>query len=561
MSEIELTNEEINQDNKFDLSIWRSMDQRIEMVQDPDCPVEVIEVVIEHDEDQQVVLGTLLSRHMNDERLQLISDKHGYTIKELKDKRKAMIALKDDARTKVFCGVPWNHVSTNANGSIRMCCQMINSDGFEGEEAFGTVFKDDGNVLTTMDDLSQHRNAKQWKRLRKEMMQGIKSPICKLCWDEEDNGIGSRRQWTNDIFNDLFERAVINTSDDGTIHHKDFPIEHWDLRFGNKCNLACRSCGPGDSDLWYKDFVAMNERDTFHTRGVGEVKIDIDDKGKASIKDSPFEWFNKGDLLSTVQKSLHEIKRFYFTGGEPTVNLTHRKLLQYAIDNNYAKNITLDYNTNMAGVPKAIFEQWKHFKQVNLGMSIDGIYEHFEYIRYPGKWPTAHRNMLRVDKEEGFENCSANITMTVSIMNILHVLDMQWWMKEQGWDRINENIIIHNLYGPRHLNTQNMPTAMKTYVTDRYNKFFKDIKKQWPDDLAWSRLVEKRFQSILQHMNGSEGDPADWKNWFVQGQKLDGIRNENWKESLPEIQQMITFCQGREGRKRDVKLVSANKRK
>jgi MoaA/NifB/PqqE/SkfB family radical SAM enzyme len=561
MSEIELRNETITEENKFDLSIWRSMDQRIEMVQDPDCPTHIIETVIEYDLDQQVVLATLLSPQLTPELLQRLSEKHNYSLEELETKRNFMQTKKTDQRSQVFCGVPWNHVSTQANGSIRMCCQMINSDGFEGEEAYGTVFKDNGEVLTTQDDLSKHRNSLQWKRLRKEMLEGIKSPICKLCWDEEANGIGSRREWTNDVFDDLFDRAVAKTQPDGTIDHADFPIEHWDLRFGNKCNLACRSCGPGDSDLWYKDWIAMQGRNTFFTRGTGDVEITLDEKGTATVKDSPFEWFDKGDLLTTIQNSLHEIKRFYFTGGEPTINHTHRQLLQYAIDNNYAKDIVLDYNTNMAGVPKAIFEQWKQFKEVNLGMSIDGIYEHFEYIRHPGKWKTAYKNMCKVDREQGFEHLNCSITMTVSIMNVLHILDMQWWMKEQNWNRIDNNIIVHNLYGPRHLNTQHLPKDMKKYITDRYYKFLKDIKEQWPDEIDWYHLVEQRLQSILQHMNGNEDDPEIWKLWFYETGRLDKIRNEDWRKSLPELEQMIKFCKGQEMRKRDVKLATASKRK
>jgi MoaA/NifB/PqqE/SkfB family radical SAM enzyme len=439
---------------------------------------------------------------------------------------------------------------------------MINSLGKEGEENYGTVFKKNGKALTTADDISKNRNAPAWKKIRKEMLNGERPELCKLCWDEEDNGIGSRREWTNNVFNNIFEKAILKTTEDGAIKHSDFPIEHWDLRFGNKCNLACRSCGPTDSDLWYKDWVAMKGENTFYNRGIGEVTIHIDEKGKASVKDSPFEWFNKTDLVDTVKESMPNIKRFYFTGGEPTINHTHRQLLQYAIDNGFAKNITLDYNTNMAGVPLAIFKQWKEFKEVNLGMSIDGIYEHFEYIRHPGKWSAAYKNLCRVDKEDGLENVRASITMTVSIMNVLHLLDMQWWMREQKWNRIESSIIVHNLYGPKHLNIQNLPPEMKKYVTDRYYKFLKDIQEisLWPNDPSWYHIVSQRLLGILQHMNDAKDDPAEWKNFLSETQKLDKIRNEDWRESLPEIAQMIQICSAQEMRKRDVKLATASKK-
>ena len=559
MNDDELKYEEIGTDNKFDLSVFRTSEQRIDMVQDPECPKNVLESVVEHDLDKSVVLGTLIATHIDDKLIKSISVKFDYTIDELHSMRSLMIAKKDDGRRKSFCAVPWNHVSTNANGTVRMCCQMINNQGYDSEEAYGTVFKDDGTALTTTDNISEHRNSTAWKKLRKEMLSGHRSEICKLCWDEEDNGIGSRRTWTNQAFNQTFDNAILNTSEDGSINHEDFPIEHWDLRFGNKCNLACRSCGPTDSNLWYKDWEKFTGKNTFFNRGIGDVTIETDDKGSAFVKDSPFEWFDKTDLVSNIKNEISNIKRFYFTGGEPTINHTHRELLQYTIDNGYAKDLILDYNTNMAGVPGAIFKQWKEFKEVNLGMSIDGIYEHFEYIRYPGKWNTAYKNMKRIDNSE-FTNLKASVTMTVSIMNVLHLLDMQWWMREQNWNTINSNIIVHNLYGPDYLNTQNIPKSMKSYINNRYRKFYVDIRKKWPDDNAWISLTETRLEAVLTHMNSVEDDPSQWKTFFASGNKLDEIRKENWKESLEDIYKMVQFCTAKEMRKKDVKLATTGKR-
>lgn len=559
MNDDELKYEEISTDNKFDLSVFRTSEQRIDMVQDPECPKNVLESVVEHDLDKSVVLGTLIATHIDDKLIKSISVKFDYTIDELHSMRSLMIAKKDDGRRKSFCAVPWNHVSTNANGTVRMCCQMINNQGYDSEEAYGTVFKDDGTALTTTDNISEHRNSTAWKKLRKEMLSGHRSEICKLCWDEEDNGIGSRRTWTNQAFNQTFDNAILNTSEDGSINHEDFPIEHWDLRFGNKCNLACRSCGPTDSNLWYKDWEKFTGKNTFFNRGIGDVTIETDDKGSAFVKDSPFEWFDKTDLVSNIKNEISNIKRFYFTGGEPTINHTHRELLQYTIDNGYAKDLILDYNTNMAGVPGAIFKQWKEFKEVNLGMSIDGIYEHFEYIRYPGKWNTAYKNMKRIDNSE-FTNLNASVTMTVSIMNVLHLLDMQWWMREQNWNTINSNIIVHNLYGPDYLNTQNIPKSMKSYINNRYRKFYVDIRKKWPDDNAWLSLTETRLEAVLTHMNSVEDDPSQWKTFFASGNKLDEIRKENWKESLEDIYKMVQFCTAKEMRKKDVKLATTGKR-
>ena len=80
----------------------------------------------------------------------------------------------------------------------------------------------------------------------------------------------------------------------------------------------------------------------------------------------------------TISENIENID-YYFTGGEPTINQKHRELLDLIIERGVADRVTLEYNTNMAGIPSKVFEQWKHFKYVQIGMSIDGIYEHLTY--------------------------------------------------------------------------------------------------------------------------------------------------------------------------------------
>ena len=49
------------------------------------------------------------------------------------------------------------------------------------------------------------------------MLAGIDPEICKLCTDEERNGIVSRRTGTKQRYPHLFEQALEQTQEDGTI--------------------------------------------------------------------------------------------------------------------------------------------------------------------------------------------------------------------------------------------------------------------------------------------------------------------------------------------------------
>ena len=524
-------------DNKFDLDVWRNLEERIAMVLDPACPESVFKIVVQHDLDMEVVEAVGFNPNCPDYLIKDIAKRLNITEEDYYIRKSAFVIRNDDPCRKVFCGIPWNHVATNANGTIRMCCQMIH-DQTDGP-SYGTIYKEDGSVLRGNDDINANRNAPAWKKIRKQFMAGEKPTICQLCWDEEDAGIHSKRLWADKSFPELYGKAATHTKEDGSIDSNIFPIQHWDLRFGNKCNLACRSCGPTDSDQWYDDWAKWEEKDSFAYRDIGDVEIIYDDKGKATVDKSIFNWYDDSPLWKLIEDSLDEIKMFYFTGGEPTINVKHRELLQIIIDRGFAQNIILHYNTNMAGIPNIIFKFWKEFKEVHLGMSIDGIYEHFEYIRHLGKWEKAYKSICRVDSESGFDNITASFTSTISIMNVLHLLDMQWWMKEQGWNRIKESIVVHNLYGPWFYNIQNMPIEMKKYVRTQYEQCIMDMHQRWPADPSWCNLTEIRLRSVLAGMDAKEPDLKQWYRYFVKQEKLDEIRKQNWKTALPELYDMV----------------------
>lgn len=548
--------------DNFDLNTFRSHNERIEMIQHPDCPIEVRRIVAEHDLDHDVLFALwVVNLKLNDS---IISDWLTHNLKmtdsELQEKYKEWQS-KSTPKYNVFCSLPWNHVSTNADGSLRMCCQMIYDDK---EAPFGSLLDDSGKVITTDDDLSTMRNAPAWKNIRKQMLQGIDPEICKLCTHEENNGIGSKRDWSKLKYSKLYTQALELTQEDGSIEDKDFPITYYDLRFGNKCNLKCRSCGPTDSNLWYADWYNTHDDHKFQVRGHGNVEIVKLEDGSFTVP-GVFDWHEteENSMWSKIIADLPNIDRFYFTGGEPTINIKHRKLLQICIDLGLSKNIDLDYNTNMAGIPSSVFQQWKHFKSVGLGMSIDGIYEHFEYIRNPGRWKTVEKNLNRIEKEENFDNITAAVTLTLSTMNVLHVLDMIWWMQEQDWKKIDKRMVIHNLYGPEHLNIQNLPEDAKVMVAQRYKQFMSVLKATYSNNSteeAKTHTICQRLQAVLDHMFAKEHNPEIWKKWFLEADKYDKQRNENWRETMPEIAELLKETNEKNARKSRVKLAKAGKK-
>ena len=541
---------------KLDPGIHRTMQERIAMVTHPACPIDNLLVIAEYDTDRAVVEACATNENATQAVFDVVMRQLSVDMTHI-TKARASHKIKSNADfKKSFCVLPWNHAATNSNGSVSMCCQMI----YPGSDIpFGDLRKDDGTSLTHLDDINEHRNAPNWKKLRKLMLEGKRHDVCKLCWDEEANGIESKRQQHNNIWNADISDMVSLTQDDGSIDNGQLPIKYWDLRFGNKCNIKCRSCGPNDSDQWYSDWKALGLGDSFETQDGVTLQIEVD-MGKDVVKDT-YNWVDESPLWTHLQNNLDTTERFYFTGGEPTINNTHRQLLQYMIDNNRAKDVTLEYNTNMAAIPSSVFKQWGHFKEVNIGMSIDGLFEHFEYIRNPAKWAAVERNLKRIDTDDNLANVSASFAVTTSIMNVVHILDMIWWLKEQKFTRINKNLVSHNLYYPLFYNIKNLPPEIKTAISNVYERFINEIHRRWANDTHWCNKAERTLRSILKHMQNEEWDPSEYMAYFTRQDALDKIRNENWRESLKGLADLITYYEASKAREKKLTLDISSKKK
>ena len=75
------------QDSRFDLSIWRSSQDRIKMVIDPDCPRDILEIVITHDLDDDVIFSTLIAKNVDDNLVALVQDKYNLSDAEITKKQ------------------------------------------------------------------------------------------------------------------------------------------------------------------------------------------------------------------------------------------------------------------------------------------------------------------------------------------------------------------------------------------------------------------------------------------------------------------------------------------
>ena len=80
-----------------------------------------------------------------------------------------------------FCILPFKHLYADPDGKVRPCCI---SKPIEGK-----------NLKTN--HIADVYNTEPFKKLRLDLVNGVKNDICETCWDREKVGANSQRIFSN----------------------------------------------------------------------------------------------------------------------------------------------------------------------------------------------------------------------------------------------------------------------------------------------------------------------------------------------------------------------------
>jgi hypothetical protein len=184
---------------------------------------------------------------------------------------------------------------------------------------------------------------------------------CDECYTREKVGLHSPRleSLVSPAFNNVTDNSIVKL----------------EIQIDRDCNAACLICGPWNSSTWEK-----------YTEKVGKrINLPVQ-----QLRDTESETRAQITKLKKIL-SLDQSKDIRFLGGEPLRNNHHVELLS-EIDHH--EDITLNYTTNGSYRPSVeLLDFWRRFKRVNLTFSIDGVGEHFNYLRWPLQWHQVEDNI------------------------------------------------------------------------------------------------------------------------------------------------------------------------
>lgn len=360
-----------------------------------------------------------------------------------------------------YCSLPWIHLATHPDGGATLCCVSDHRNAASRARNFEPLQYLDVNSAS----IDSIMNSDYYKQTRLEMLNNQIPHACQRCYQEESNGVRSKRVEENEKLGFTEDMARAITQADGTI-----PVnfKFVELRLGNLCNLKCRTCNPMSSTNWIQPYQKLQEELTFVTH--------YDRKINSS-------WTESDEFWDDLFKHSDDLQLIYVNGGEPTLVEKHWKYLEELIKRGLNKQITLWYNINMTNLPDKLIDLWKEFKKVQVTCSIDDLGERNDYIRAGSEWNNVISNL---DKIQSYPWIEASVCQTVSWMNVYYVNDFIKFMRNR-----NLHVHLNYVYDPEFLSIKALPSNMKQVVLDRCTDL-----NQWELNSLQSQFIEQTDSTL-----------------------------------------------------------------
>ena len=348
-------------------------------------------------------------------------------------------------RSKTFCVLPWIEKYQNLDGKQYVCCHS--------------------RIPISSNEIND---------IRTKLANQEPVPHCESCYKlDQQQIISPRLQETARWLKNTQVKSHIEQWKPGDPDRTFF----YDLRFDNKCNLACITCDPNSSSLWSK-----------------EMGIEI--------KSYPLD-FDNADIVAS--------SKIYMAGGEPLIINKCIDLLKQVAGQDQQPEVVI--NTNLTRVNTDMQMILQRIKNLTLVISVDAYNRVNEYHRWPMNWKKFINNLTWA-KDIGCTIQFNTVLDAVSIINAAELVEI-----ESYCDMWNLTI----LTGPAELQINNLPEHARDQVRDSWEKI-KSSKFFTKDPVFKSRVAHA--SALLDQL----GSSTVLANYIAA---LDSRRDINHQNFLP----------------------------
>lgn len=329
---------------------------------------------------------------------------------------------------KSFCALPFTEIANSAQGHSMLCCYSETVEANLYKEEFINNWKS-SNVLND---------------IRQKMLDNKPIKSCTRCYQYEESGaynMSKRYTITRqiekenpDLLNKIKQDSYLE-------------LRTIDIKFGNKCNLACVMCDGHSSSLHVKE------------KQQHKVPVHLKKHIPDDAVDNGFHKKQLDELISTA----HTLQKVKFTGGEPTLLEGFREFIDMLSKTPYAKNISVMMVTNGTTDITKMIDTMSKFKNYEVHWSTDGLGSTFEYIRWPAKWDKVSSNQSKFNTAiKEHKNINSILTSAIQLLNFNQLPDLVRYTEQNNF---NEFIPVLVMW-PKPLDLAIIPNNIKEQVVN-----------------------------------------------------------------------------------------------
>jgi hypothetical protein len=263
-----------------------------------------------------------------------------------------------------------------------------------------------------------------------------------------------------------------------------------DLQFDISCNLACRTCGVQSSTFWQRHLK---------DHGLWPKPITVQR--------------TKEDVIDALKKlDLSNLRQLVFCGGETLLGQEYWAVANWLADHvpDAKQNLTLCFQTNgTQDIAQKNYEIIEKFHLVKLHISLDGVEQQFDYLRWPAQWTQVTSNIMSL-RQNLPSNVMFLIEETVSIFNLNYLGRLEKWVADNFSTNREGDIVNHTKH-----------TAEGIYSLNNCSQEYVD------------QIKKTNYASLI---------PLDWKEQTQQIKSMlqeikqfDQFRNQSFSEIFPEV--------------------------
>jgi uncharacterized radical SAM superfamily Fe-S cluster-containing enzyme len=330
---------------------------------------------------------------------------------------------------------------------------------------------------------------------------------CSICIHNESvNGTSVRRQ-SNQALSQQLSIDIVGTvkqiiADD--YYTQDVYV--LDYYPSNYCNLECVMCSSASSSR----------------RQVFEVKF-LNQQSRITS--------NEAD--SGFLDALHKVQVINFAGGETMMQPQFHAVLDYLIEQDLAKNITIGFLTNATSNTGKVNSKFQHFRNVVCSLSIDGVGQVIEYQRRGCKWSEVEVNALELMNNK---DIGAVINYVLTNINAFSFMDfVDWCFSNQIGPKYKEEqrnfVTITPVFRADHLSVTALPLELKRIVLSRLHD---GLMRYRVIDTVMSRYYSRIILQAIDIVTAAEHDESHLMQFVQLIQKEDRASARSLQQVVPE---------------------------